>query len=72
MTLRLKAFFKRLFHRHKWRRYDVLVEQLFVGGYCAWQRCAECPKIKFAHADKYMPEEPGWREHKERIEVLLR
>ena len=67
----MKALFKKLFHRHKWRRYDVLVEQLSVGGYCAWQRCSECRKIKFASADKYMLEEPGWKEHKARIEAIM-
>lgn len=48
--------FKCLFS-HDWKRYDRLVEQLFVGGYYAWLRCQKCKKIKFASCEKYGPVE---------------
>ena len=50
-------FCKPFWSKHNWLRYDKLVEQLFTGGFMAWQRCSKCKNIKFDWCDKYGPEE---------------
>lgn len=68
----LKGWFKKATCRHDWQRYDVLVEQLFTGGYCAWQKCPKCEKIKFAKAAVLMPEQPGWEDRKAEIDAIIK
>lgn len=67
-----KGRLKKFLCRHTWERYDVLVEQLFVGGYYAWQKCPKCEKIKFDSADLSTPEQPGWRERKIQLDEIMK
>lgn len=58
----IKSCFKRITCLHRWERYDVLVPQLIVGGFYAWQKCPKCKKIKFDKADSNTPQQPGWEQ----------
>lgn len=68
----LRSRFKKIVCCHHWERNNVLVEQFFVGGFYAWQKCSECKRIKFAKADANTPQEPGWEERKAAIEAIMR
>ncbi len=56
-------FCKPFWKKHRWLRHGPLVEQLFVGGFYAWQRCAACGEIKFDKATHSKP--PVEAEYKE-------
>jgi len=58
---RTKINWRCLLGLHQYKRYGQLVEQLFVGGYCAWLRCQRegCKKVKFDRCDKKTPTEAG-------------
>lgn len=59
------------YSKHEWKRYDDLVEQLFVGGTMAWQRCSKCEKIRFDWCDKSFPAEPDIAERKAELKRIM-
>lgn len=62
---------KPFYSKHIWKRYDNLVEQLFTGGYMAWQECEKCKKVKFDWADQTTPQKEGWAAHNTRVDKIM-